>query len=109
MHSLTKYMNGHSDVIMGAAMTNDDDVHTRLRFLQNGKFGDYSFYLKKKTLLMFGCRCLKFMTVISYWTCSVAFRLFLGQPQFENFAPSNAGAHEKRPRRCSLPGKPSLR
>jgi cystathionine beta-lyase/cystathionine gamma-synthase len=41
-------MNGHSDVIMGAAMTNDDDVHTRLRFLQNGKFGDYSFYLKKK-------------------------------------------------------------
>ncbi|XP_046446163.1 cystathionine gamma-lyase-like isoform X2 [Daphnia pulex] len=35
MHSLTKYMNGHSDVIMGAAMTNDDDVHTRLRFLQN--------------------------------------------------------------------------
>lgn len=48
MHSLTKYMNGHSDVIMGAAMTNDDDVHTRLRFLQNGKFGDYSFYLKKK-------------------------------------------------------------
>ena len=36
MHSLTKYMNGHTDVIMGAAMTNDDEVHTRLRFLQNG-------------------------------------------------------------------------
>lgn len=36
MHSLTKYMNGHSDVIMGAAMTNNDEVHTRLRFLQNG-------------------------------------------------------------------------
>jgi len=35
MHSLTKYMNGHSDVIMGAAMTNNEDVHTRLRFLQN--------------------------------------------------------------------------
>lgn len=35
MHSLTKYMNGHSDVIMGAAMTSNEDVHTRLRFLQN--------------------------------------------------------------------------
>jgi len=35
MHSLTKYMNGHSDVIMGAAMTNSDDLHGRLRFLQN--------------------------------------------------------------------------
>lgn len=46
MHSLTKYMNGHSDVIMGAAMTNDDDVHTRLRFLQNGKFGDLFFLFK---------------------------------------------------------------
>jgi len=36
MHSLTKYMNGHSDVIMGAAMVNSEDVHTRLRYLQNG-------------------------------------------------------------------------
>jgi len=35
MHSLTKYMNGHSDVIMGAAMTSNEDVNTRLRFLQN--------------------------------------------------------------------------
>lgn len=36
MYSLTKYMNGHSDVIMGAAMTNRDDLCERLRFLQNG-------------------------------------------------------------------------
>lgn len=36
MYSLTKYMNGHSDVIMGAAIVNDDDLHNRLRFLQNG-------------------------------------------------------------------------
>ncbi|XP_077295911.1 cystathionine gamma-lyase [Arctopsyche grandis] len=35
MYSLTKYMNGHSDVIMGAAMTSRDDLHERLRFLQN--------------------------------------------------------------------------
>ncbi|XP_050666704.1 cystathionine gamma-lyase-like isoform X2 [Leptidea sinapis] len=35
VYSLTKYMNGHSDVIMGAAVLNDDDLHKRLRFLQN--------------------------------------------------------------------------
>ncbi|XP_050666707.1 cystathionine gamma-lyase-like [Leptidea sinapis] len=35
MYSLTKYMNGHSDVIMGAAVLNDDELNTRLRFLQN--------------------------------------------------------------------------
>lgn len=35
MYSLTKYMNGHSDVIMGSAVVNDDDLEKRLRFLQN--------------------------------------------------------------------------
>merc|ERR1712045_115775 len=35
MYSLTKYMNGHTDVIMGAAVTNSPDLHERLRFLQN--------------------------------------------------------------------------
>ncbi|XP_034241503.1 cystathionine gamma-lyase [Thrips palmi] len=35
MYSLTKYMNGHSDVIMGAALMNDDKLHESLRFLQN--------------------------------------------------------------------------
>jgi len=35
MHSLTKYMNGHTDVIMGAACTNSEELHEKLRFLQN--------------------------------------------------------------------------
>ncbi|GBP94717.1 Cystathionine gamma-lyase [Eumeta japonica] len=35
MYSLTKYMNGHSDVIMGAAIVNDDELAEKLRFLQN--------------------------------------------------------------------------
>lgn len=35
IYSLTKYMNGHSDVIMGAAITNREDIANRLRFLQN--------------------------------------------------------------------------
>ena len=38
LYSLTKYMNGHSDVLMGAAIVNDQAVADKLRFLQNGKF-----------------------------------------------------------------------
>merc|ERR1719244_391300 len=34
-YSLTKYMNGHTDVIMGAVTTNNDQLYERLRFLQN--------------------------------------------------------------------------
>ncbi|XP_023946800.2 cystathionine gamma-lyase [Bicyclus anynana] len=34
MYSLTKYMNGHSDVVMGAAVMNDVEIEKRLRFLQ---------------------------------------------------------------------------
>lgn len=35
VHSSTKYLNGHSDVVGGFVMTSDDDVAARLRFLQN--------------------------------------------------------------------------
>uniref|UniRef100_A0A060TFQ7 cystathionine gamma-lyase n=1 Tax=Blastobotrys adeninivorans TaxID=409370 RepID=A0A060TFQ7_BLAAD len=35
MHSVTKYINGHSDVVMGVVITRDDGLHERLRFLQN--------------------------------------------------------------------------
>lgn len=35
MYSLTKYMNGHSDIIMGAAVTSRQDLAERIKFLQN--------------------------------------------------------------------------
>ncbi|XP_007436985.1 cystathionine gamma-lyase [Python bivittatus] len=34
MYSATKYMNGHSDVVMGLVSVNDDKLHEKLRFLQ---------------------------------------------------------------------------
>jgi cystathionine gamma-lyase len=34
-HSITKYIAGHSDVIMGGLVTNDQNLADRLRFLQN--------------------------------------------------------------------------
>jgi len=35
MHSVTKYLGGHSDVVMGALIMNDDKLHERLYFILN--------------------------------------------------------------------------
>ena len=35
LHSATKYLGGHSDLIMGALMLNDSDLAERLAFIQN--------------------------------------------------------------------------
>lgn len=35
LHSQTKYINGHSDVIGGILVTNDEKLHERLRYIQN--------------------------------------------------------------------------
>ncbi len=35
LHSQTKYLNGHSDVIGGILVTSDEKIHERLRYIQN--------------------------------------------------------------------------
>jgi cystathionine gamma-synthase/cystathionine gamma-lyase len=35
VHSTTKYLNGHSDVVGGIVLTDDEDLARKLRFLQN--------------------------------------------------------------------------
>ncbi len=35
LHSTTKYINGHSDVLGGAILVNDDQLYTDLKFFQN--------------------------------------------------------------------------
>jgi len=37
-YSLTKYMNGHTDVVMGALVTSNEDLYQKLKFLQNCTF-----------------------------------------------------------------------
>ncbi|XP_046846188.1 cystathionine gamma-lyase-like isoform X2 [Xenia sp. Carnegie-2017] len=47
-HSITKYINGHADVVMGFIATNNDIIHEKLRFLQNAMGavpGPFSCYL----------------------------------------------------------------
>jgi len=56
VHSATKYLNGHSDVVHGAAMTSDDALAERLHFLQKavgavpGPFDCYLVLRGLKTL-----------------------------------------------------------
>jgi cystathionine beta-lyase len=35
MHSVTKYIGGHSDVVLGALCLNDESLYTKLKFIQN--------------------------------------------------------------------------
>jgi cystathionine gamma-lyase len=39
VHSVTKYLGGHSDVIGGALIVNDDELHAKLAFFQNAVGG----------------------------------------------------------------------
>jgi cystathionine beta-lyase/cystathionine gamma-synthase len=39
LHSTTKYLGGHSDVVGGALLLNDDDLYARLKFVQNAAGG----------------------------------------------------------------------
>ncbi len=56
MHSATKYINGHSDVVAGVAVVNDDALAERMAFLQNsigsvlGPFDSYLAVRGAKTL-----------------------------------------------------------
>ncbi|KAI9027474.1 Cys/Met metabolism PLP-dependent enzyme-domain-containing protein [Phycomyces nitens] len=35
VHSVTKYINGHSDVVMGVAVTSDEALYEKIKFMQN--------------------------------------------------------------------------
>jgi cystathionine gamma-lyase len=35
VHSVTKYLGGHSDVVMGVIATSNEEIYTKLKFLQN--------------------------------------------------------------------------
>ena len=59
VYSLTKYMNGHADVVMGAAILNDDELYEELKFFQNG-----NFYISTRALFGHVQNCI---CVMKYW------------------------------------------
>ena len=59
VHSTTKYLNGHSDVIGGALITDDEQLDTDFAFLQNGAGavpGPFDVYLALRGIKTLGVR-----------------------------------------------------
>ena len=59
MHSATKYLNGHSDIIGGVLVTKDPELATQIKFLQNsvgGVMGPFDAFLANRGLKTLGLR-----------------------------------------------------
>jgi cystathionine gamma-lyase len=59
MHSATKYINGHSDVLMGLAVTNDEALYKQLVFIQTNVGGvpsPFDAYLARRGLMTLALR-----------------------------------------------------
>ncbi|MDQ8027508.1 MAG: cystathionine gamma-synthase [Brevundimonas sp.] len=59
MHSATKYLNGHSDIIGGALVTGNADLAKEIKFLQNsigGVMGPFDAFLANRGLKTLGLR-----------------------------------------------------
>ena len=73
VHSTTKYLNGHSDVVGGAVMTSDDGLAERLRFVQKaagavpGPFDCYLVLRGLKTLAVRMRQHVKSAGVLAEW------------------------------------------
>lgn len=73
MHSTTKYLNGHSDIIGGCAVVNNDELGEKLKFLQNaigaiaGPFDSFLALRGLKTLALRMERHCKNAMTIARW------------------------------------------
>jgi len=59
MHSATKYLNGHSDIIGGVLVTKTPELATQIKFLQNsvgGVMGPFDAFLANRGLKTLGLR-----------------------------------------------------
>lgn len=40
LHSISKYINGHDDIVMGGCAMNDENLFNRLKLIQGGKISE---------------------------------------------------------------------
>lgn len=73
MHSATKYLNGHSDMVGGVAITKDEELGTRVAFLQNaigaisGPFDSFLALRGLKTLALRMRQASESALAIAHW------------------------------------------
>lgn len=51
LYSVTKYMNGHSDILMGSIALNNHELYEKLKFLQNCKYSSLVYVFDKFCVL----------------------------------------------------------
>jgi len=105
MHSVTKYLNGHSDVVMGALMIKDKDLHSELYKIQKYKGATpspFDCFLVLRSLATFELRMERHMTsgkiVAEFLSThpkvkSVTHPLLLSHPQQELTFLQHKGRH----------------
>jgi cystathionine gamma-lyase len=105
VHSTTKYLNGHADVVGGVIVTNDAELGARLKFVQNAAgavpspFDCYLVLRGIKTLPLRMRRCSETAAVLADW--------LLTQPRVERVLYPGLRSHPQHrlaARQMALPG-----
>ncbi len=91
VHSTTKYLNGHSDVVGGAVLTSDGALHERLAFLQNAVGGVPS--PMDSFLVLRGLKTLHVRMARHAENAMAIARFLEGHPQVERVAYPGLASH----------------
>jgi len=98
VHSTTKYLNGHSDVVGGAIVTDDADLHARLAFLQNAVGGVPS--PMDAFLVLRGLKTLPVRMERHARNALAVARFLEGHPQVERVAYPGLASHPQHTLAC---------
>ena len=71
LNSVTKYMNGHSDVVGGIVITNSDAILEKLRFIQNGASALHTCHPTRDMILI--CQSLPHSATLCTHLCARCF------------------------------------
>ncbi len=91
LHSTTKYIGGHSDVVGGALITNDEELDTAFAFLQNGAGavpGPFDSYLTLR-----GIKTLALRMERHGENAQALVELLVGHPKIEKVIYPGLGSH----------------
>ena len=98
VHSTTKYLNGHSDVVGGAIITDDADLHARVAFLQNAVGGVPS--PMDAFLVLRGLKTLPVRMERHARNALAVARFLEGHPQVERVAYPGLASHPQHTLAC---------
>lgn len=99
MHSLTKYMNGHTDVVMGAMMTNNERIYEQLKFMQKCEYPFITDVISLFFIPLITTSLINYIDCFSEQSarsCSISVRLFPRESWIENTPFADGSAQQER-------------